>query len=345
MSLSKLFKIIAVILVILIVGVAIYIFMIIPKVKKSAEVNVTPVVTPILPTTPASTDTTTDTLCGESCTNSPCIEGTVCTVVKGFRRCVSKSCVDSDNKPVQNDGCNSDFCLEKEKEPTPSQTPETVPTISEAPDKTITPTPTKEIKATVTSTITPTPITTIAIPNKPFFVDKIASGTKCVTGSAAKTSTITIAIENLGEVERTVSIKDILQNVYPVTAVTSINLGGIIKDNYVVWENTKLPPKQTVTLQYTINTDIKQKTTYTNTIEIMEGEFVVQTEEKMITIDVLPCTDLSSDQVKLLLLGIAVLFLGFVSFKFNTHKFLGTVFLNKVVGKTSSRDFEDKFRD
>lgn len=254
-----------------------------------------PTATPTETLTPEPSITATPTQkaeCGQSCTNNSCEDGNTCLVVGGFRRCVSDVCLNELGEPTQNANCTSSYCA----------------------DVSITPSP------TVTATPAPTQVSVLEVD-----ISKKAIY-QCSATVENRNVLIELSITNNGTEAEQLSVIDDLNNAFSADLVVagSISNSGSVSNNTINWQKITVAPNSTLKLLYKVNLPSESNgQTLTNNVTVRNIDTLSITKATSYKVEFLPCTDLESDQIAIMIVGITLLFFGIAAFRLNWNQKIG----------------------
>lgn len=305
MNSKKILVIFIFLLTIIFGGLAIYLISTLST--KQPEIDVTPTPTATTTVKPSTTVTGTVTVtpvaCGQGCTNNTCSDNNTCVVVDGFRRCVANSCLSKEGVPAINAGCTSNYC-----------TSATITT-------TATPSSTVKPSVTTSATVVPTSTSTLTASKTAAFL--------CVSGSTNKTANITITLNNTSTVPETFKVLDDITGNFSTQYIKSgsISNAGKLTANGIQWDNVIVPANGTLKLTYSLTLPATEAgKSYTNSIIITNSKNATVSFRSTVIVQVLPCTDLESDQIVIMIFGAILMLTGIIAFKMQWHQSLGNFF-------------------
>lgn len=305
MNSKKILVVVLLVITVIIGLIAVYLISTLTSTPQNIDDNfptVTETTTPIV-TTPEAEPIK----CGQSCTNTNCEEGSTCLVVGGFRRCVEDVCLNEQGEPTQNEGCSSNYCT----------------------DDTLIPTAT----ITVTPTPEPTNVSEIALD-----VSKRAIY-QCSSTAENRIIQIELVIINESENAEQLSIIDDLTGAYPGSSIVagSISNNGKVNGDTITWEKINITAEATLKLIYKVQlTEDDDGKTFTTQVSATNANDKRSTHTTSFSIQFLPCTDLESDQITVMIFGAILMIFGFIAFKMQWNQQIGNFFWNHGLEDTYS---------
>lgn len=154
---------------------------------------------------------------------------------------------------------------------------------------------------------------------------------KCDTDNVSDRITYTIIITNPSGAAKTVTVTDNLDDniADSYVVLSTITFGGTLSSNVITWSNLTIQANSSVTLNYEVKLpESAFGKSYTNTVEVKEGGTLIGTATKVVTVSLLPCTALISDQADRVLFAGMLIVLGVLIYRLGMYENIGNFIWN-----------------
>ena len=169
----------------------------------------------------------------------------------------------------------------------------------------------------------------------------------CVSGQNKKRLSYTIVLTNpVGNtnVRNSLSVVDTLDARVQSSFIirTSIPFGGTYNSGKITWNNLSVTANGgRLEIKYdAVVPPSEYGKEYTNNVVVSENGVIRGSQTVKNKIEILPCTALISDQADMIILGILLVFFGFVMYKIGIETKIGTFLWNKLGGRAVAYTLE-----